>query len=471
MKKNNIIIYTGLLLALFISACKVGKNYERPSVDLPKQFGTTAFADTSSIADIEWKKFFTDTTLQNLIDKGIKYNYDLQIAVKRIDIANQQLKQAKLLLLPNLNLQVTGSYNRPSDNSLNGLSTSQFLGTSHIENYNANLNLQWELDVWGKLRRQKEGVLAQYLQTYEATKAVQTQLVADIAQGYYNLLMLDKQLLIAKRNLSLNDSTLQLTQLLKNAGEVNLLAVQQADAQKQTTALLIPQLEQSIAIQETALQQLAGQLPSAVNRSASLESLNLPVTLPTGLPAAVVSRRPDIRSDEMALKAANAQVGVAQGSMYPSLTISAQGGLESFKSSNWFNVPGSLFGLASGTVLQPIFNRRALKTQFEVAKIQREQAVLRFRQSVLNAVGEVSNALVQNEKLAQQRQIATGQVNTLHTAIKNAQLLFKSDMANYLEVITAQSNALQAELNLASIQRQQAGATVELYRALGGGWK
>ncbi|MEO6150976.1 MAG: TolC family protein, partial [Mucilaginibacter sp.] len=156
---------------------------------------------------------------------------------------------------------------------------------------------------------------------------------------------------------------------------------------------------------------------------------------------------------------------------YPSLTLTASGGIESFKSSNWFNIPGSLFGIGTGTILQPIFRNRELKTRYEVAKIEREQAVLQFRQSVLNAVGEVTNALVQNEKLGEQRQIATGQVDTLKNAIKNAQLLFKSDMANYLEVITAQTNALQAELNLAAIQRQQLGATVELYRSLGGGLK
>ncbi|MEO6149795.1 MAG: TolC family protein, partial [Mucilaginibacter sp.] len=315
MKKNSIIIYTSLLLTLLISACKVGKNYQRPDVQLPKQFGTASYADTNSIANTAWKQFFTDTTLQNLIDKGIKYNYNLQIAIKRIDIAQQQVSQAKLLLLPQLNLQVAGQYNRPSKNSLNGISASNFLKSDHIENYIAGLNLSWEIDTWGKIRRQKEAVLAQYLQTYEATRAVQTQLVADIAQGYYNLLMLDKQLTIAQTNLRLSDSTLRLTQLLKNAGEVNLLAVQQADAQRQSTALLVPQLEQSIAIQENALQLLTGQLPAAIARNASLEDETFPAELSTGLPAAILSRRPDVRSSEMALVAANAQVGVAQGNM------------------------------------------------------------------------------------------------------------------------------------------------------------
>jgi outer membrane protein TolC len=173
----------------------------------------------------------------------------------------------------------------------------------------------------------------------------------------------------------------------------------------------------------------------------------------------------------MELITANAQIGIAQANMYPALNITAGGGLESFKASNWFNIPNSLFGLAAGSIVQPIFNRRALKTAFEVAKLQREEAVIRFRRSVLQATGEVSDAMVQVEKLKEQQQLAKAQVDTLQHAVHNAQLLFKSDMANYLEVITAQGNTLAAELNLAEIQRQQLGAVVELYRSLGGGWK
>ena len=472
MKKINSKQYLILVLViLFISACRMGKEYQRPELALPAQFSTVSFSDTSSIADIEWKNFFTDVTLQGLIEKGISNNHDLLIAIKRIDIAQQQVKRAKALQLPEVDLNVGGQISRPSDNSLNGLSLKNFVGKSYIENYSAGINLSWEADIWGKIRGQKEIALTEYLRTTEAAKAVQTQLVADIAQGYYNLVMLDKQLEIARKNLLLSDSFLTATRLLKDAGNVNALAVQQAESQKQSTTLLIPQFEQNIAIQENALQVLTGQLPGGISRTGSLNELVITKDLSTGLPVAMVSRRPDVRSDELALKVANTQVGIAQASMYPALNITAGGGLESFKASNWFNIPGSLFGLAAGTIAQPIFKRRQLKTQFEIAKLEREQAVIKFRQSVLIATGEVANALVQVDKLGQQNQIATGQVDTLHHAVINAQLLFKSDMANYLEVITAQGNALQAELDLASIQREQLGAMVELYRSLGGGWK
>ena len=462
-------VYGFLIISL--AGCSVGKKYQQPELELPKQFGTVSFADTSSIADIEWKQFFKDRDLQKLIDRGLSYNHDLLSAVKWIEIAQQRLTQSKLLQYPELNLQFTAQYNRPSNNSLNGISIKNFLGSSHVENYSTLVSASWEADIWGKIRGQKETILAQYLQTYEASKAVQTGLVADIAQAYFNLLMLDRQLEIAKKNLALSDSFLVATRLLKDAGIVNLLAVEQAESQRQSTALLVPQLEQAVALQENTLQVLTGQLPGAVARNSSLNGFTIPSNLSPGLPAAMVSRRPDVRADEMALVAATAQIGVAQANMYPALNITLGGGLEAFKASNWFNIPNSLFGLASGSIVQPLFKRKELRTQFEITKLEREQAVIQFKQSVLQATGEVANALVQIDKLKEQQQIATARVDTLQRAVFNARLLFKSDLANYLEVITAQGNALQAELNLAAIQREQLSAMVELYRALGGGWK
>jgi len=461
-------------IALFfvtLAACKVGKNYQRPDLQLPQEFRGVTTSDTSSIADIEWKQFFTDTTLQGLISRGIAYNYDMQLAIKRMDEADQRVKQAKLLQLPELNLQAVAQTNNPSNNSLNGISLKSFLEKNHIEDYTLAASLSWEADIWGKIRRQKEAALAEYLKTNEAVKAVQTQLVADIAQGFFNLLMLDEQLDIAKKNLIIIDSTLLITRLQRDGGEVTTLAVQQAEVQRQTTALLVPQLENDIVIQENALSILTGTLPGDISRNINLSGFGAPDHFATGLPAAVVSRRPDVRAYEMSLVVANAEVGVAQAYMYPALNITATGGLNSFKLSNWFNIPASLFGIVAGSLTEPVFQHRELKTQFEIAKIQRDEAVIQFRQSVLNAAGEVSNALVTTDKLKTQQQIASAQVDTLQHAIKNARLLFKSGMADYLEVLTAQRNALLAELNLASIQREQLGAMVELYRSLGGGWK
>lgn len=473
MKKRYALQYLLPVIVMLVTAasCKVGQAYKRPEVALPQEFRTVATADTSSIADVQWNQFFTDPALQALITKGIGYNYDLQIALKRVAASEQTLKQAKLLQLPQLSLSVTGQTTNPSNNSLNGLSMNTFIKKDHIEDFNAALTLTWEADIWGKIRRQQEATMAGYLQTYEASKAVQTQIVAGIAQGYYNLLMLDEQLNIAKKNLALIDSTLNFTRLQRNAGEVTTLAVQQVEAQKQSTALLIPQLEQNIAIQENALSILTGSLPGPVERSKGLFNSDVPQWLTPGIPSAVLSRRPDVRAKEMELIAANAKAGIAQANMYPSLSITAQGGLNSYLANNWFNIPASLFGTLLGNVTQPIFQQRQLKTQLETAKIQREQSVLEFRQSVLNAIGEVSDALVATEKLKEQKTIAADQADTLKLAIKNARLLFKSGMANYIEVLSAQSNVLQSELNLANIHRLQLSASVDLYRSLGGGWK
>lgn len=460
-----------MLMIVALSACKVSKDIQTPTAVLPANFRGDSVADTTSIADIPWKSFFTDATLQKLIDTALVKNYDMQLAIKNIDAAQLIVKQVKWNYVPTVGLNVTASSSRPSDNSLNGISLAQFLGTKHIEDYSANASLSWEADIWGKIRDQNKSAVAAYLQTSEARKAVQTNLVASISQGYYNLLMLDEQLNIAKKNVALNDSTLRIIQLQYNAGQVTSLAVQQAQAQQQAALQLVPQFEQDIALQENSLRILTGDLPDKIARTQVLNNISFTDNLAAGVPSAILSRRPDVKSQELALNVANAQVGINQANMYPALRITASGGINSFKASNWFNVPASLFGIVAGSVVQPLIQRKELKTKFEVAKVEREKTVIQFRQSVLNAAGEVSDALVKIDKLKQQQTIATNRVNTLQQATTNANLLFKNGMANYLEVITAQSNVLQSELQLASVKTARLNAIADLYRSLGGGWK
>jgi NodT family efflux transporter outer membrane factor (OMF) lipoprotein len=283
--------------------------------------------------------------------------------------------------------------------------------------------------------------------------------------------MLDEQLTIAKQNVKLNDSTLYIIKLQYDAGQVTSLAVQQAQAQQLAAAQLIPQFEQNINIQENALRVLAGQLPAGIERHATLSQVSLPQTISAGVPAELVSRRPDVKSSELALTIANSNVGIAKADIYPALQVTASGGLNSFQSSNWFNIPASLFGIVGGSLIQPVFQHKQLQTQYQIALVNREKTVLQFRQTVLNAVGEVSDALVKIDKLKAEQSIVANRVNTLQQATGNANLLFKNGMANYLEVITAQSNVLQSELELASVKRDQLSAVAELYRSLGGGWK
>lgn len=216
---------------------------------------------------------------------------------------------------------------------------------------------------------------------------------------------------------------------------------------------------------------LVGQLPGDVKRTRFAESMKTTMKYNTGFPADILKRRPDVRSAELNLTIANTKVGISKANMYPALRITASGGTNAFKASNWFNVPASLFGMVSGSLAQPLLNKRYLKTQFEVAKVDREKQVLFFRQTVLTAVGDVSDALAKVDKLSEQYTYALDRKAVLQKAISNANYLFQSGLANYLEVLTAQSNALQNDLDIASLKRDQLMADVDLYRSLGGGLK
>ncbi len=468
--KTHITSLLFILITSLLGACRLSKDLAAPGPELPAAFRSSEASD-SSAGRIPWREFFTDPALQALIDSAILRNYDMQVAEKNIEQSKLVLKQTKWGYTPNVNLQATGNLSRPSDNSLNGISLNQFLGASHIEDFTAAANLSWEADIWGKVRNQQRSARAGYEQSAEARKALQTRLVAAIAQGYYNLLMLDAQLDVAQKNLAPNDSTLDIIRLQYDAGQVTLLAVQQAEAQRLNAAQLVPQFTQEILVQENALSVLAGTLPRRTDRSAPLRTLALPSMPPAGIPADLLSQRPDVRSSELALTIANAQTGIAKANLYPALTITATGGVNAFKLSNWFSVPASLFGTVAGGIVQPLLAQRRLQTQYKLAQLEREKTVLRFRQTVLTAVGEVSDALARAGQSAEQYELVSKQVETLQAAIGNASLLFQSGMATYLEVITAQSNLLQRELALSQIRRSQLGASVELYRALGGGWR
>lgn len=460
-----------ILITTLIS-CKVSKDIETPKDAFPENFRNASVSkDTTSIADVEWKNFFTEKDIIELIDSAVARNNDLQIATKNIEIAQYRFTQSKWGNVPQVNLNVSASTSNPSDNSFTGKNLGQALGQNHIDDYSAGATLSWEADIWGKIRNQKKGAFAGYLQSEEVKKALQTTIVANVSKGYYNLLMLDAQLEIAKQNYKLNDSTTNIIKLKYDAGQVTTLAIQQSEAQKLVSAQLIPQLEQNIAIQENALSVLTGSFPNSKTRTTRLSILEVKNNNAIGIPSSLVSRRPDVKSAELALKVANANVGITKADLYPSLKITAQGGVNSFETSNWFNIPASLFGTVAGGLTQPLLNNKKVRTQYNIAVAEREKAVLSFRQSVLVAVSEVSDALVKVEKLQQQESFLKERVKTLQQAIKNANLLFKNGMAEYLEVLSAQSNLLQSELELADIKRQQLSANTELYRALGGGWR
>ncbi len=496
-KINNPVFLLLFFTVANLAAC-VTRKYEAPSLDVPTAFRSSAdssssdrsSADRSSanrssvdsniaanisdsgIASIPYHTFFTDPVLLKLIDSGIKRNYDLQIAIRQIDIARQTFQQAQWGNIPTVSLTAgQASITRSSDNSLNGLLAQQFTGKSYLMDYSSNVGISWEADIWGKIKSRKDAALASYLGSREAARAVQTKLVSDIAQGYYNLLMLDAQENITIRSIALYDSSISMSTLLRNAGDVTSLAVEQEEAAREAAAALLPQLHLQITIQENALSELTGRNAGKIERSASLTSMQLHESLPTGIPVNMISKRPDIRQAEQALLQAHALMNVSRASLYPNLSISAQGGLNSYQFSNWFTIPGSLFGLASGSLIQPILQGRQLKTKYEQSKTAREQAELQFKQTILSALEEVSNALVTIDELHKQEDHTARQTIILAQAVANARLLFQSGQAGYLDVLTAQNSRLQADLSLAALQRQRLSSEVLLYQALGGGWQ
>ncbi|BAP32632.1 NodT family RND efflux system outer membrane lipoprotein [Chryseobacterium sp. StRB126] len=422
-----------------------------------------------SIASLPWKEFYRDTMLQKLIDSSIIRNFDMQIALKNVEESRLRLKQSQWNNVPIVGLNIASSTNNPSNNSLNGMSTSQFLGTNHLEDYTTNVSLSWEADIWGKIRSKNKIALTSYLLTNEARKAIQTELIANVTEGYYNLIMLDEQLKIAQRNIALNESTVRMMTIQYESGQVTSLAVEQAQAQLLATQKLIPELEQATIQQENALRVLSGDLPASINRSFLSEQVILPETISAGLPSTLLRLRPDIKRKEFELALSNAKVGVSKADMYPSLRITASGGVNSLKASDWFNIPSALFGIVGASVVQPLLQHKELSTQYKVDLVEREKSVLKFRQSVVNAVGEVSDALVKIEKLKTQETLAEKRVNKLKQSTTRANDLFNNGMATYLEVIIAQGNVLQSELELALIRRSELIAISELYRSLGGG--
>lgn len=466
------IAYLALISGVAVS-CKVQK-YERPEIKMPEAFrsDTIVTDNNENIAKISYKDFFKDPVLVALIDKAIVQNNDLQLALKQIEFASLAYNQSKWANVPTVSATVANaSLSRPSDNSMNGMMAGQFMGRKYTEDYTTSVNISWEADIWGKIRGRKEQALTEYLKTQEAAKAVRTQLVASVVQGYYNVLMLDTQLEITKSNLAYSDTTLKFLTKQQEVGLTTALAVQQQEIVKDQILKTIPAIESSIATQENALSLLTGSMPDKIERSASLNTVQTPEAIASGIPAELLSYRPDIKSAELDLRKSISGIHVAKMSMYPSFSITAQGGLNAFQASHWFSVPGSLFGMVAGAIAQPLLNGKQLRTQYEQSKVLSQQAEITFKQSVLKAVGEVSDALIQIQKLEEQQKIAEGLVMKSNEAVKKADILFQYNSATYIEVILAQSNKLQAELDLASLKAQRLNAITMLYRSVGGGWQ
>lgn len=487
MKIGYIRILPILIVVISFAGCKVGENYKRPKLDLPDSYiverpdvtEDTLQIDSTTMATIEWRSFFKDSTLVSLIDYAISHNLDLQRSAQNIEINHQNFKQSKANFYPTLTASPAEYIKEYYSKNYYSAPSSRYYGNKtppdnfyvQQQEYVSSLSSSWELDIWGKYKRQKESAKIGLLQSQELKKATQTALVAEVASTYYNLLMLNAQIEIARKNLALSDSTLTILKLQYDAGDVTALAVDQVASQKLKAKALIPKLQRSYSITENHLNSLLGRYPTHITIKQDLNEVNTTTDYTTGVPINLLRNRPDVIASEHALQIANAQVGIRQAMKYPSIKINASLGLDALWPGNWLDPIGSGFALLNGAIFQPIFQHRELKTNYKISLAEREIAKIDFKDKMLKAVNDVSDAVIAIEKLEEEYKIAQDQIKVAEKALKNASLLFNSGFANYLEVITAQENALDTELNLATLKVQLLIGNVNLYRNLGGGWK
>lgn len=448
MIKN--MIYKAVVIAaaaLSLSGCSLYRQYERaglPFVDsLYRRMSVPC--DSVSTASVSWDMIFTDSLLQDWIRTGLKYNTDLNVARFKVKEAEAALLSARWALFPGASFSAQGG--APGS-------------------FSASVNASWEADIFGALHNSKRKAQAALEQSQAYEQAVQTQLVATIANSYYTLLMLDEQLAVSNRTLETWEENIRTLEALKRAGKTNEAAVLQAKANRLSVEADVLTLEKEILSMENSLCALLGLVPMPIERS-TLAQQHLPEHLSAGIPAELLSRRPDVRQAELALAQTFYVTNTARAAFYPAVTLSGALGW----TVNGASVdPSKLIANLIGSLTQPIFGRGVNKSRLQVAQAQQEQAAYRFRQSLLDAGVEVNNALVLWQTAQKRVELDKKQILNLQAAVWNTQLLMKHGNADYIEVLTAQKNLLQAELSEVSDRYDEIQSIVNLYHALGGGY-
>lgn len=457
-----------VMTAALLSACSVTKKYERPTtLSTDKLYRDQASADSTTIADMPWQSVFKDEKLNALIQKGLDQNLNLKNAIENIVQANASLRQSKLAYYPTLQLDANATHNKQSEAGLNfpaGININTLTTT-----YKLGLSTSWEADIWGKLSSKKRAALATYLASDAAKQAVQTQLISDIANNYFRLLAYDKQLAITQETLESRIKNVQTIKDLKEGAIVTGAAVVQSEANQHAAEVLIPDLKQSIRETENAINILLGQAPGPIDRS-ELGAQIVPENLAIGLPSQLLQNRPDVRQAEFNFRTAFEMTNMAKTYFYPSLTLTASTGFSNLELKDFF--ANSVFYSIIGGLTQPIFNQGLNKMRLTTAQSQQVQAYNNFQQSLLTAGQEVSNALYTYEMAVEKEDSRTKQIEALIKAVDyTKQLLEYSSATNYTDVLTSEQNLLAAQLSGVNDNLQKLQAVVDLYRALGGGWK
>jgi len=456
------------LLPIFIllAGCAVGPNYKRPAVNLPTDYRASAPAQSdpaASLGNEKWWDVYQDPVLTQLIHTALQQNYDVRIAATRVLEAQAQLGITRANQFPSASVGAGVSSQRNAK-------VSSLFPAYEVNAGQLNLSVIWNLDFWGKYRRQTEEARAQLLATKWGQQAVISSLVANVATAYFQLRALDAELEIAKRTLGSRQQSLQLTRVLETHGSASDLDVSQSEQLVYTASETIPDLERQIEQQENALSILLGENPGSIPRGNPLTDQPVPDSVPAGLPSELLERRPDVREAEANMMAANAQIGVAKASLFPSISLTGTGGLESNVLHHFLQQPSQTWNAGLG-ITQPIFQGGALRSQLRLARAQWQESALSYQQTVQNSLGQVSNALVAYDKDRQFREQQELLAQAAERSDRLSLVLYKQGGASYLQVLTNETNYFSAELNLVDAQLNERLALVQLYQALGGGWQ
>src|SRR4051794_2125624 len=458
-------------LLVVLTGCALGPNYKRPKVQTPTQYRQPAQASVpagkNSMADLAWVDLFHDETITNLVRTALRQSYDLQAVTERVLQARAQSGITRSQLAPQLSGSVSHTSARTSGLGPYFIPPASFLAASYTQ---AGLNLNWEIDVWGRLRRLTESARAQYLAQEEARHAVISSLIADVITTYLNLRELDLELEIARKTEDIAQSGLRITRLRRERGVAAGLDIRQAEQLLYTATTQIAATERAIIDTENVLNVLLGQNPGDIPRGKPLVQFNDPSEVPAGLPSDLVERRPDVRQAEQTLIAANAQIGAAKALFFPQITLTGFLGVQSRALSELFTGPARSQDISPAALL-PIFNAGQLRNNVRLTEAQQREALASYRKTIVTALQEVSNALTDYEKIREQQQREQALVDSLTDAGRLATLRYRGGLDSYLQVLDAQRNQFSGELVLAQLRKNKLLSLVELYRALGGGWQ
>lgn len=452
MKK---IVFTLATTAL-LSSCGIYSSYERPAdIKTDNLYGATVTesADSAGLAALPWRSLFTDPTLQSLIEKGLQNNTDMRTAALGIEQAEASLKAAKLSFFPSFALAPQGGFN-----SVDWAKASK--------TYTIPLSASWQVDIFGSLRNAKKRAQVQLESSKAYKQAVQTQLIATIANYYYTLAMLDEQLNVSKATADIWQENIKTYKALMNVGQTTSAAVAQAEGNYYNVCAQIVDLEQQITEVENSFSTLLGETVSSIQRQ-SINDWQAPQSITVGIPSYALANRPDVKNAELALASAFYNTNAARSAFYPALNLTGTLG--------WTNDlgvivnPGKWIWQAVGSLTQPIFQNGKLRANLKISKAQQEEAQLAFQQTLLNAGAEVNTAMAKIQNNTEKEKLNDKQIASMEQAVKSTQLLMQNSSTNYLEVLTAQQSLLSAQLSKISTQFAKIQGTIELYQALGGG--